>query len=168
VLTLEEPLSYEVSSKRAVEQKLDELGVDSVRDIRRAGGARHHDIPAVLQAEQLNLRTQGSSGSMSAVIDDLLGISGHISAVRDDLHEVLAEVRQFGGRQFDGWGPIAKRMAVCVSDRAGPDAGAERALTGYLAELDALDAVLTRTAALYAETELDNAEQLRRAARADG
>jgi uncharacterized membrane protein YdfJ with MMPL/SSD domain len=161
-------VSYEVNSKKEAEQKLEELGVDSVRDIRRAGGAYRHNVPTVIQAEQLSLQAHGSPDSMAAVIDDLLKISGYISTVRDEIHNILGEVRQLGGHQFDGWGPIAERMAICMSDRAGPDAGAQRALASYLAELGGLDAVMTQTAALYADLELDNVEQLRKAARGDG
>lgn len=161
-------MSYEVNSRKEVERKLEELDVDSVRDIRRAGGAYHHNVPAVIQAEQLSLQAHGSPDSMAAVIEDLLRISGHISTVRDEIHHVLGEVRQLGGHQFDGRGPIAERMAVCMSDRAGPDAGAERALASYLAELAGLDAVMTQTAALYADLELTNVDQLRKAAHGDG
>jgi hypothetical protein len=161
-------VTYEVDSRKEVERQLDELGVDSVRDIRRAGGAYHHDVPAVLQAEQLNLQAQGSPDSVTAVIDELVRISGQISGVRDELHELLGEVRQLGGHQSDGWGPISERMAACVTDRSGPEAGADAAVSGYLAELAGLDGVLTHTAALYAEVEQNSEAQLRRAAREDG
>lgn len=161
-------MSYEVDSKQEVKRKLEELGVDSVADVRRAGGAYHHDVPAVIQAEQLSLQANGTPGSMSVLPEDLLEASGHISKVRDEIHGILGEARQLGGHQFDGWGPIADLMAVCVSDRAGPDAGAERALVSYLAELEDLDTVLTRAAALYAELDQHSAEQLRKAAQGDG
>lgn len=160
-------MSFEVNSKKEVERKLEELGVDSVGDIRRSGGAYHHEVPAAIQAEQLSLQAHGSPDSMAAVMDDLLKISGCISTVRDEIHDVLGEVSQLGGHQFDGWGPIAERMAACMADRAGPDAGAQRALASYLAELGGLDAVLTQTAAQYADLELDNVERLRKAARGD-
>lgn len=161
-------MSYEVDSKQEVKQKLEQLDVDSIQDVRRAGGAYRHDVPAVIQAEQLSLQAQGTPGSMSVVPDELLDVSGQISKVRDEIHGILGETRQLGGHQFDGWGPIADRMAACVSDRAGPDAGAERALVGYLAELESLDAVLTRTAALYAELDQRGVDQLRKAERGDG
>jgi uncharacterized membrane protein YdfJ with MMPL/SSD domain len=161
-------VAYEVSGRKEVERKLHELGVDSVRDVRRAGGAYRHDVHAVLQAEQLNLQTHGSPDSMAAVTADLLEISGQIRGVRDELHGMLGEIRRLGGHQFDGWGPIADRMAAHVSDRAGPDSGAERALTSYLAELANLDTVLTQTAALYGAIEDDNIEQLRRTTHSDG
>jgi hypothetical protein len=157
-------VSYEVDSRKEIKQKLEELGVDSVGDVRRAGGAHHHDLPAVLQAEQLSLQTHGTPDSMAVVTDDLLRTSDAISAVRDELHGILGEIRQLGGHQFDGWGPVAERMATCVSDRAGPEAGAEHAVASYLAELGDLDAALTHTAALYAAVEQDSTEQLRRAA----
>jgi hypothetical protein len=160
-------MSYEVNSKEEVRQKLSELGVDSVSDIRRAHGAHHRDVPAVIEAETLTLQSHGSPESMAAVADELVQISGHISAVRDEVRDVLGEVAQLGGHQFDGWGPIAKRMAAGVSDRVGPDAGAERALQSYLAELADLDAVLTHTAVLYASVEQDSVAQLRRAAHGD-
>lgn len=161
-------MTYEVDSRKEVARKLEELGVDSVRDIRRAGGACRHDVPAVLQAEQLTLQTHGSPDTVAAVTADLLEIGGYLSSVRDELHGLLGEVRQLGGHQSDGWGPIADRMAARVSAQAGPEAGAERALASYLAELADLHAVLTQTAALYAAMEQDNTEQLRRAAHGDG
>lgn len=161
-------MSYEVDSRKEVKQKLEELGVDSVRDIRRAGGAYHHDVPAAIQAEQLHLQAHGSTDSVAVVTDDLLRTSDAISAVRDGIHGVLGEIRQLGGRQFDGWGPIADRMAACVSDRAGPEAGAEQAVASYLAELNDLDAALASTAVLYAAVEQDSTEQFRRATRDDG
>jgi hypothetical protein len=157
-----------VDSGREVRQKIEELGVDSVRDVRRAGGAYRHDVPAALQAEQLGLLAHGSPDSVAVVTDDLLRTTDAISGVRDELHGILGEIRQLGGHQFDGWGPIAERMATCVSDRVGPEAGAEHAVGSYLAELGNLDAALTHTAALYAAVEQDSTEQLRRAARDDG
>jgi hypothetical protein len=160
-------VSYELNSKSEARKKLEELGIDSVGDVRRANGSYHRDIPAVIVAEQLNLQSHGSPGSMTASVDDLTQISSHIGTVRDEVHNVLDEIRQLGGHQFDGWGPIADRMAAGVSDRVGPDTGAERALTSYLAELADLDAVLTQTAVLYAGVEQNSVEQLRRVARDD-
>jgi hypothetical protein len=160
-------VSYELNSKNEARKKLEELGIDSVGDVRRANGAYRRDIPAVIAAEQLTLQSHGSPGSMTASVDDLTQISGHISTVRDDVHDVLGVIRQLGGHQFDGWGPIADRMAAGVSDRVGPDVGAEHALASYLAELADLDAVLTQTAVLYAGVEQNSVEQLRRAARGD-
>lgn len=161
-------MSYEVDSRKEVRQRLEELGVDSVRDIRRAGGAHHHDAPAAIQAEQLNLQAHGAPDSMAVVTDDLLRTSGAISDARDEIHEILDEIRELGGHQFDGWGPISDRIATCMSDRAGPDTGAEAAVASYLAELGDLDAALTHTAALYAAVEQDSMEQLRRATRDNG
>ncbi|HEV2779013.1 MAG TPA: hypothetical protein VGX25_06380 [Actinophytocola sp.] len=161
-------MSYEVDTLKEVKQKLEELGVDSVSDVRRAGGAYRRDIPAVIQAEQLHLSAHASPGSMTASPDELVRIGRYISMVRDEIHALIAEVRLLSGHQFDGWGPIAERMAACVSARTGPDTGAERALTSYLAELADLEAVLTQTAVLYASLEQESVEQLRKAAHTDG
>jgi len=160
-------MSYEVDSRNEVRHRLHELGVDSVRDVRRAGGARHHDVPGIIQAEQLSLRADGSPDSMAAVTEDLLEISRHIGAVRDAVHGVLGDVRKLGGHQHDGWGPIADRMANCMTDRADSEGGAARAMDSYLTELADLDAVLTRTAALYAENEQNAVARMRKAADGD-
>jgi hypothetical protein len=157
-------VSYEVDTKHEVKEKLADLGVDSVQDVRRAGGAFHHDVPTVIQAEQLSLQAHGTPGSMTVVLEDLLAVNGHIGKLRDEIHGILGDAKQLGGHQFDGWGPIADRMAACVSDRAGPDAGVERALISYLTELEDLASVLTQAAALYAEVDQHGEDQLRKAA----
>jgi hypothetical protein len=161
-------VSYEVDDKKDVREKLDELGIDSVADVRRAGGARYHDVPELLDAEQLNLTANGSPDAMTAVPDDLVRISRHVSDVRDLVHELLDDVRHLAGHQFDGWGPIAKRMAACMTDRAGAATGAERAVSGYLAELAALDAALSSAAVTYAARDQENAANLRRVATEHG
>ncbi|MGB3437357.1 MAG: hypothetical protein WBA97_01285 [Actinophytocola sp.] len=156
-------MSYEVDDKKDVREKLDELGIDSVDDVRRAGGARHRDVPALIEAERLDLTANGSPDAMAAVPDELVRISRCVSDVRDHIHELLGEVRHLAGHQFDGWGPIAKRMAACMTDRASAATGAELAVNGYLAELAALDAALNSAAVTYATRDQENAANLRRA-----
>ena len=157
-------MSYEVDDKKDIQRKLDELGIDSVDDVRRAGGARHRDVPELLRAERLDLVANGSPEAMAAVPDELVRISEEVRRTRDDIHALLAGVPNLAGHQFDGWGPIAKRMAACMTDRAGATTGAERAVSGYLAELAALDAALTGAAVVYATRDEENAAELRRAA----
>lgn len=160
-------MSYEVNSRKEIRQRLEELGVDSVEDIRRAHGSRRRDVPAVVEAERLALQAHGSPESMSVVVDELARVAGRVGAVRDEIRDLLDDVRGLGGRQSDGWGPIAERMAACVTDRAGVERGAEQAVAGYLAELADLDAVLTGAALLYAGAEQESLADLGKAARGD-
>jgi hypothetical protein len=156
-------VSYEVDDKKDVQKRLHELGIDSVDDVRRAHGAHHHDVPGLIEAERLDLAANGSPDVMAAVPDELVRISGEVSRVRDRIGALLAGVTGLAGHQADGWGPIADRMAACMTDRAGAATGAERAVRGYLAELEALGTALSGAAVVYAERDQQNAEDLRRA-----
>ena len=145
---------YTVHDRADVKEKLDEFGVHSVGQIRRAHGSRHHRLAQAQDAERLDLQATGSPGQVAANVEALVRAKTVLGQQADAVNRLLAEARQLATPMSDGHGPIASAMKTAFRDRADDTRGAVRALTDYRDELTLVLTAIQQTLGSYDQSDL--------------
>ena len=146
-------MAYTVNDRDEVKDKLDEMGIDSVQDIRRAHGSRRQKLSRAEDAQQLGLHATATPGEFAADIAALEAARTQLRAQADVVERLLAEARELATPMNDGHGPIAKVMKRAFGRRAGDVRGVVRALTQYRDELQRVLTAIQRTLDSYRMTE---------------
>jgi Excreted virulence factor EspC, type VII ESX diderm len=146
--------SYTVHDRADVEEKLDELGVHSVGQIRRAHGSRHHRLAQAEDAERLDLQATGSPDQIAANFEALVRAKTVLGQQADAVNRLLAEAQHLATPMRDGHGPIAAAMKAAFNERADDTRGAVRALTDYRDELALVLAAIQQTLDSYNQSDL--------------
>lgn len=152
--------NYEVHDRGDVRDRLQGFGVDSVADIRRARGSRHHKLHHTGESEQLGVYATGSPNELAANVDALTRASGRLAEQAHAVDELIAEAKRLLTPMHDGHGPIARAMRPAFHERADDTSGVLRALTEYQAELNRVRAAVQRSLETYAGSEQASARRL--------
>jgi hypothetical protein len=146
-------VAYTVNDRGDVNDRLDELGIDSVRDIRRAHGSYRHRLSRAEDAGRLDLHATGSPAEFAANIAALQAANTELRRQADVVDGLLAEARTLATPMQDGHGPIARVMKRAFGKRAGDAQGVVLALTEYREELHRVLNAIQRTLDSYHLTE---------------
>jgi hypothetical protein len=155
--------TYTVYDREAAREKLDELGVHSAGQIRRAHGSYRHNIAEAHDAERLDLHASGLPGQIAANLDALARAKAVLAGQAIEVGRLLAQARDLATPMQDGHGPIAKAMKAAFHERAGHTNGAVRALTEYQRELTLVLTAIQQTMDSYDQSELTARQRLGRA-----
>lgn len=154
---------YTVYDREAAKKKLDELGVHSAGEIRRAHGSYRHHIAEAQDAQRLDLHASGSPGQIAANLDALARAKAALGGQAIEVDRLLAQARELATPMLDGHGPIARAMKGAFHERAGDTNGAIRALTEYRRELTLVLTAIQQTMDSYDQSELAAKQRLSRA-----
>ena len=146
-------MAYTVHDDGDVNKKLDQYGVDSVQDIRRAHGSRRHKLSQAEEAGRLDLLAAGSPGEFAANIQALQAANTELRRQADLVEGLLLEATTLATPMNDGHGPIARVMRTAFGKRAGDARGVVRALSQYRDELNHVLNAIQRTLDSYHLTE---------------
>jgi hypothetical protein len=163
-----QPDSYTVYDRAEVRQKLDELGIDSVGEIRRAHGSHRHRLARAQDTERLDLYATGTPDRVAADLDALASAKDRLVQQAAAVDELLREARRLATPMHDGHGPVAKAMRAAFHERAGEAEGVVRALTDYRDELTKVLGAIQQTMESYGRSELSARQRLSASGGADG
>lgn len=155
-----DPKTYTVHDRDDVKDKLKELDVDSVGEIRRAHGSHRHKLAHADDAARLDLHATGSPDQVAANIAALVAAKTELIRQADDVEELLQEARTLATPMNDGHGPIARAMSRAFRERADDMQGTARALTNYYNELQNVLTAIQHTLDSYQLTELSARQRL--------
>jgi hypothetical protein len=144
---------YMVYDRGDVREKLEELGVENVGQIRRAHGSYHHKLAHAQDTERLDLHATGSPDQIAANLAALASAKKVLVEQADAVNELLDETNHLATPMSDGHGPIARAMRTAFRERADDVQGAVRALTDYRDELTLVLAAIQQTMDSYDRSE---------------
>jgi hypothetical protein len=145
---------YTVRDRADVKEKLDELDVHSVGQIRRAHGSHRHRLDQAQDAERLDVYATGSPGQVAADFAALVRAKTVLGQQADAVNTLLAEAQHLATPMRDGHGPIAAAMKAAFRERADDERGTVRALTDYRDELGLVLASIQQTLENYSQSDL--------------
>jgi len=151
---------YTVHDRADVREKLDDFGIHSVGQIRRAHGSHRHKLAHAHDADLLDLQATGSPDQIAANLDALCTARDALRCQADAVDRLLGEARDLATPMRDGHGPIARAMRAAFHERADDVRGAMRALTDYRDELNLVLTAVQQTVDSYQQSELSATQRL--------